>query len=148
MRVIGTCQRFRDSVGIGLGSQFVCVFRSVDLGGGRKCRGLRGNLDKAVGAAGVSGIQHRLPLPGLSRVDLLGRQQTDAAVVVVVPVEEPTAEGAGILDRAEAVGKFGPVFYRLELAFRIGIVVGGVGPGVGLGDGEIGQQVAGGLGDH
>jgi hypothetical protein len=42
-------------------------------------------------------------------MDLLGRQQADAAVVVavVVPVEELAAEGAGILDGAEAVGKFG-----------------------------------------
>ena len=95
--------------------------------------------------AGVGGIQHDLALladvPGLSGVDLSGRQQADAAVVVavVVPVEELAAEGACVLDGAEAVGKFRAIFHRLELTLRVGVVVGLVGPRVGLGDPEIGQ---------
>src|SRR5262245_19541306 len=69
-------------------------------------------------------------------VKYLGREQADAAVVVlgVVTGEEDLAEAAGVLDRAEAFGKLGPVLQGLELTFRERVVIGEVGPAVGLGD--------------
>jgi hypothetical protein len=51
-------------------------------------------------------------------------------MVLVVPAEEATAEGAGVLQRAEAVGELGPVLEGLELRLRVGVVVGAVRPGV------------------
>jgi len=56
-------------------------------------------------------------LTGEAVVDIVRRQETDAAVAVlaVVPVEERAAVGAGVLPRAEALWKVGPV---LALASR------------------------------
>ena len=62
------------------------------------------------------------------------------AVFVVVPGKESLAERACILYAAETIGKLGAVFHGAELAFRVGVVVGGVRPAVGFGDAEIGQQ--------
>jgi len=72
----------------------------------------------------------------------LGRQQAEARVVVfgVVPGEEGAAEGACVLDAAEAVGKLRPVLERLELALGEGVVVGDVRAAVRLGDAEVRQQ--------
>ncbi len=69
-------------------------------------------------------------LVGLSIVDLVGRHQADADVVMllVVPGEELLAEGPGVLDAAEAFWELGLIFERLEMAFRERVVI----PGVGL----------------
>ena len=85
-----------------------------------------------------------------SVVDLVWGHQADSKVVVfaVVPIEEAAAEGLGVLDGAESVGELGLVFTGFEEAFREGIVVGGVGPAVGFGDAEIGEEEGGGLGFH
>src|ERR1035438_5101442 len=58
----------------------------------------------------------------------------------VVTNEKRLAESTGVLNRAEAIRKLGAVFHGAELAFRVRIVVGSVGPAVGFGDAEIGQQ--------
>ena len=52
-------------------------------------------------------------------VDLVGRHQADAEmmVVAVVPGEEMPAEGLGILDAAEPFGKLRLIFQGLEVAF-------------------------------
>ena len=42
----------------------------------------------------------------------------------------------------------GPVLERLELRLAVGVVGGGVGPVVGLGDAEVGEQEGDGLGGH
>jgi len=55
-------------------------------------------------------------------------------VLVVVPGEEPLAEEAPLLDRAEAAGELRAVLQRLELSLREGVVVGHMGPAVGLFD--------------
>jgi hypothetical protein len=61
-----------------------------------------------MGLAG--GVEHRLALGenglGLAEVHHGRGEQTDAgvAMLVVVPREEPLAEGAGVLNAAEAVG--------------------------------------------
>jgi hypothetical protein len=44
------------------------------------------------------------------------------------------------LDAAKPVWELRAVFHSAELAFRIGIVVGRVGPAVGLGDAQVGEQ--------
>lgn len=72
----------------------------------------------------IGGGENCLPLL-LSLVDEVevqgGRSvQVDAgmAMFVVVPGEEPQAEGPGIPDRTEALRKFGAVLHRAELALR------------------------------
>ena len=64
------------------------------------------------------------------------RQQSDTTVMVlaVIPTKKALTVRACILDRPEAIGKLGSVFERLELAFRVRIVIRDMGPTVGLGD--------------
>ena len=75
-------------------------------------------------------------------VNVGGSEQGDTgvAMLVVVPMEEGLAVGAGIFDGAEPVGEVGSVFQGFELGFGEGIVVGDVGARVGLGDPEISEQ--------
>ena len=70
------------------------------------------------------------------------RQQTDSCVlvVVVVPGEECSAEKSGVFDTAETVREIRPVFQRLELGLRKGVVVTRIRPGVGFGDAKIGHE--------
>ena len=79
-----------------------------------------------------------------------GRQQPQGRVVmfVVVPAEQFRAERPGVLQRAEVLGKRWPVLERLELGLRVRVVVGDVGPRVGLGDALVGQQQGHRLGGH
>ena|GEM_PF-2614728 len=111
-------------------------------------------IDEAIGVGAEGVIEGFLAggvdLVGLAVVDLVGRHQADAQVmmVLVVPVEEGSAKGLGVLDRAEALGYLWLIFEGLEAAFREGVIVGGVGPAVGFGDAQIGEQQGGGLGLH
>ena len=75
----------------------------------------------------------------LAVVDHGGRHHADAgvAMVVVVPSEERLAKGAAVLNTAEAIRKLGAILHGPKLTFRIRIVVGGIGPAVGLSDAEI-----------
>ena len=73
-------------------------------------------FDEAVGV-GEEGVFEGLlssvvDFVGLSIVDLVWRHEADSEMVVfgVVPLEEPAAEGFGVLDGAEAVGELGLVF--------------------------------------
>jgi hypothetical protein len=98
----------------------------------------RNLVDEAVwvGAEGViEGLLARgMDLVGLAIMDLIGGHQADTQmmVVLVVPVEEGSAEGLGVLDGAEPLGELGLVFQGLEAAFGEGVVVGVIGPAVGL----------------
>jgi len=58
----------------------------------------------------------------LAVMHLVRRHQADPAMVVVlvVPVEEGTAEGSGVLDTAEAFGKARLILQRLEVFRRKG----------------------------
>ena len=104
--------------------------------------------------SGIGGGEHvGSPGPhqlGAVVVDISRGMEPDAGVtvLVVVPAEEPAAEGVGVLVAAEAVGELGPVFHGAELAFAVGVVVGAVRPGVRLGHAEVGQQGGDGLGGH
>ena len=64
------------------------------------------------------------PLLGSAVVDVSRGQQGEATVpvLVVVPGEEGAAQGAGVFDRAEAVGKLRPILQRLELRLRVRVV--------------------------
>jgi len=67
------------------------------------------------------------------------------AVLVVVPVKEVLAEGAAVLDAAEAVRELRPYFRVRKLAFRVWVVVGDIRPAMALGDAQVGHQKATGL---
>ena len=69
-------------------------------------------------------------------------------VLVVVLAEEFLAERAGVLDVVEAVRERRAVLEGLELRFAVRVVVADVGPGVGLGDVQVGEEQRDGLGGH
>ena len=85
----------------------------------------------------------------LAEVDHGGRQQADAGMAVlvnvlstlapVVPVKELLAEGAGILQAAEAVREIRTVLERAELAFRIRVVIGNIGAAMCFSNSKIGE---------
>src|SRR5450830_1723596 len=95
----------------------------------------------------MAGIENLL---GPAVMDLGRSQISDAGVVVlvVVPGEEPLAEDAPLLDRAEAAGELRAVLQGLELRLRDGVVVGHVGPAVGLFDTQVRQELGHGPGAH
>ena len=63
--------------------------------------------------------------PGLAVMHLVRGHQADADVMVllVIPGEEAAAEGPGILDATEALGKLRLVFQGLEMRLRERVVV-------------------------
>jgi hypothetical protein len=71
----------------------------------------------------VGGVENRLPLfPDAGRLAVMdhgGRHHADpgVAMLVVVPREESLAEGAAVLNAAEAIGKLGALLQGAELAF-------------------------------
>nr|WP_246078240.1 hypothetical protein [Rhodoglobus vestalii] len=85
-------------------------------------------------------------LPG-AVVDLVGREQGDAGVLVVgvVPGHVPSHKDAGLLDVGEGAGEGAGVvrsiFHRAELRPRERIIVGDPRPVVGLSDLQIGEQI-------
>ena len=92
----------------------------VDPGGGRLWRRGGFSVYEAVWV-GVEGdlegfLAFGTDLVGLSAVDLVWRHEADAEMVVVaiVPVEEPAAEGLGVLDGTEFIGELGLMFAVLK----------------------------------
>ena len=71
---------------------------------------------------------------GLPEVDLIGRHQADACVmmVLVIPSEEATAECAGLVDGLEPSWELRLIFQRLEVGLREGVVVRDVRPAQGI----------------
>lgn len=61
----------------------------------------------------------------LAVMDLIGCHQANAGmmVVLIVPGEEVAAEGFGVLDTAEALGKLRLILECLEVGFRERVVV-------------------------
>lgn len=110
--------------------------------------------DKALGMSDISGIESQLPIfanfGGQTVVHHGGRHHADPGVMVlvVVPGEEGVAVSATILETTEAVGKLGTVLHSAELAFGVGVVVGGVRPAVSFGHAEICQQQGHRLGSY
>ncbi len=102
----------------------------------------------------IGGIQHRLAAVqdgfGLAKMHHGRGKQTECRVAVffVVPAEKLLAEGAAILDAAEAMREIGTVLQGSELAFGIGIVVGNVRPAMRLSDSQIGHKKGQRLGGH
>ena len=97
---------------------------------------------------GERGVERDGALLGQRRggaiVDGGRRHQADSAVAVlmIVPVEEPAAVSASVLDRAEAIGEVGPVFQGFELRLGVRIVIRDVRAAVGLGDIEVDEERA------
>ena len=60
---------------------------------------------------------------GLLVEQLKVRDEAAVTVLVVIPLEVGPAEAAGVLDGAESLWESGTVFQRLELRFRIGVVI-------------------------
>src|SRR5581483_8045078 len=118
-----------------------------DAGGG-------GRLPEPFGSVAVGGVEDDLACRGLgvgaAHVDVGGGQQGDAGVVmvVVVVIEEAVDEGSSLGDVGEAFREGGRVLEGLEVRFAVGVVVGLVGPAVGLQHAEIGEQLGDGLGGH
>ena len=81
------------------------------------------------GHDGMSGHEH---LPCLPIMEHLRGEQADARVPVllVVPSEKSLAESPGILNAAETFREIRSILEGLELRFRKGIVVAGVGSAV------------------
>ena len=92
-------------------------------GSGRACQ-------EALRTGGVGSSEDLLSLPGdlggVAEVDLLGREQADAAMAVlgVVPLEELPAEVLCLLDAAEPAGEAGMILDRFEVRLRVAVVVG------------------------
>ena len=86
----------------------------------------------------VRGVEHDLPARDggrrLAVVNHRWREQFDprVAVLLVIPSEKLLAEGATILDAAKPFREVGPVLQGAKVAFRIGVVIGDVGPTVRL----------------
>ena len=95
---------------------------------------------------GERGVERDGALRGQRRggaiVDGGRRHQADSAVAVlmIVPVEEPPAVGASVLDRAEAIGEVGSVFQGFKLRLGVRIVIRYVRAAVGLGDIEVDEE--------
>ena len=95
----------------------------------------------------MSGHEHLLCLPVMEH---LRGEQADARVPVflVVPSEKGLAESPGILNAAETFREIRPILEGLELRFRKGVVVAGVGSAVRFGDAQIGQEEGHGFRSH
>ena len=93
-----------------------------------------------------SGVQDGLALDqeigGLAQMNHGGSHQAQAGVVMfeVVPAEERLTKTTSVFDGAEAIGEARAVFQGAELTFRIGIVVGNMGPGMCFGDTKVGHE--------
>jgi hypothetical protein len=115
---------------------------------------LRFSVLEPIGMCEKRGIQARLSgdqqCVGVAVVNGMRRHVADARMPMqrVVPTEEGLAVRARILDAAEARREVGPVLHRLELRFRVGVVIRDVRAAVALGDVQIDQQRGHGLGTH
>ena len=71
------------------------------------------------------GLAGGMDCVGLPEVELVGRHQADACVMMVfiIPGEEATAEGAGLNDGLEPFGELWLIFQRLEVGLRERVVV-------------------------
>ena len=85
-------------------------------------RGVEGDL-----AGCVKGV-------GLPEVDLVGRHQADACVMVVlvIPGCEPSAKGASLVDGLEPFGELWLILQGLEVGFRERVVIRSMRPAQGI----------------
>ena len=85
--------------------------------------------DEPLGSAEKRGVKRGLAGGiddvGLSEVDLVGRHQADACVMMflVIPGEEAATKCAGLFDRPEPFGEFRLIFQRLEVGLADAVVV-------------------------
>ena len=136
----------------------ILVFRGrfgrIDPGRFRKGERYGDFSNEPLGVRFVGRQQNLLPgleyLLGQPIVNHLGGHQADSRMVVlgVIPAEEALAKSPGIFQAAEPLRKVRPVFQGFELSFRIGVVIAGMGPAVGLGHPQVRKQKRHQLGLH
>ena len=103
---------------------------------GGRWRGFRRTLYKPFGVNEISSVEHGPAFfdneRGLAMMEYRGSEQADAGMMVflVVPVKIVAGVVAGIFDGAKAIRVLGSVLHGFELAFRVRVVVGDVGPAV------------------
>ena len=80
------------------------------------------------------GLAGGMDCVGPPEVELIGRQQADARVVMVFVIQfcEPPAEPAGLVDGFKSPGEFRLIFQRLELGFRERVVIRAMRPAQGI----------------
>src|SRR4028119_2188174 len=132
----------------------LCVLDGrVDPDGWWECVGDRRSVE-ALRVSLVSGVEGFCSLfedlLGAIEVDICRCQQGDAGVpvLVVVPTEEASAEGSGLLQRGETVRERRAVLEGLELCLGERVVVAGMRAAVALGDIELSEQLSHRLGRH
>jgi hypothetical protein len=90
--------------------------------------------DEALGMSRVGGVENDLTAVadgrGQAVVNHGGSHHADSGVTMIVVVlgKESLAEGVAVLKAAETIRELGAILQGAEVAFRIRIVVGGVGP--------------------
>ena len=114
------------------------ALRRVDPDGGRDLGRFGALADEPLGCAEKCGVERGLAGGvdggGLPEVDLIRRHQADACVmmVLVIPGEEATAKGTGVVDGLEPFWEFRLIFQGLELGLRERVVVRRMRPAQGI----------------
>ena len=125
------------------------VLWRIDPDSGRDLRGFGALADEPLRRAAERGVKRGLSggidCVGLPEVDLIGRHQADACVVMVlvIPGCEPAAKGAGLVDGLEPFGELWLILQGLEVGFRERVVIRGMRPAVGFDHAQIGQHQGG-----
>ncbi len=119
----------------------------VDPDSRRQCRWYRCSAHETFGMGLIGRREHLLPcrerFRRLAAMNGRRRQQPNPTmmVILVVPLKKRACPRTSISGTAKLSWKARPIFQRLELTFRIGVIVRDVRPRMGLRDAQIGQQV-------
>ncbi len=89
-------------------------------------------------------------LLGPTVMEILRGQESDSRMVVllIVPVEERNIEESGVFNATKTRRKLRPVLERLEVGFRVRVIIAGIGAAMGLCNTQVGQQTGHRLGCH
>ena len=126
----------------------------VDPGLLRQSRWLRRPSHESLRVSAVGGKKRFLArskdLFGFAVMDDRRHQQSDSRVMmlVVVVVKKLAAEFSGILNASESIRKLRAVLHRLELRFRVRVVIGNMRSRVALDHAQVTEQQSNGLASH
>ena len=124
-----------------------CRFRHIDAGFGRQCRRPWKRVLEAIWMPREGVLQDLIALivDDLCHVIVHScrRHVADPGVpmVIVVPSKERLAEGTRFVQRVEPLGEAWPILHRLELRFRVRVIVGRVRAAMAFDDVEIDKQI-------